>query len=320
MTQPRKQLISISDTPYYHVVSRCVRRAFLCGVDQATQNSYEHRRQWIEDRIRILSSLFAIDVCAFSVMSNHYHLVLKLDPIQAEQWTNKHVMQRWTQLHKGPLLIQKRLANQPLTQAEKETTDEIIAVWRQRLTNLSWFMKLINEPIARLANREDECTGHFWESRFKSQALFTQEALLACMAYVDLNPQRAKIAHTPESSKHTSIKERIQPCWNADTAINEQIKQGTLYTFQFSIKALLHFEGTETHQPQTGIPITKQDYLTLVDETGRIARQDKRGYIPNHLPCILDRLNIQPEHWLLHSTQFERYYPSHFRRRPNKAG
>ena len=77
MTRPRKVLISLADTPYYHVTSRCVRRAFLCGVDHYSGQSYEHRRQWVVDRIRLLSSLFAIDVCAYAVMHNHYHLALK---------------------------------------------------------------------------------------------------------------------------------------------------------------------------------------------------------------------------------------------------
>ena len=111
MTRPRKELISLSDTPYYHIVSRCVRRAFLCGVDQHTQTNYEHRRQWVEERLRLLSSLFAIDLCAYAVMSNHYHLVIKLDSAQAEAWNDQEVINRWTLLFKGPLLIQKQQQN-----------------------------------------------------------------------------------------------------------------------------------------------------------------------------------------------------------------
>ena len=107
MPRPRHQLVSISDTPYYHVYSRCVRRAFLCGVDRYSGHSYEHRRQWIEDRIKVLSSLFSIDLCAYAVMSNHYHLVVKLNPAEAEQWSNDDVLERWTAMFRGPLLVQR---------------------------------------------------------------------------------------------------------------------------------------------------------------------------------------------------------------------
>jgi REP element-mobilizing transposase RayT len=108
MTRPRKELISISDTSYDHVVSRCVRRTFLCGFDQQTQQDYEHRRQWIEDRIRLLSSLFVIDICAYAVMSNHYHIVVKLTPQQSVEWSHQEVITRWTSLFEGQLLIQRQ--------------------------------------------------------------------------------------------------------------------------------------------------------------------------------------------------------------------
>jgi REP element-mobilizing transposase RayT len=194
MTQPRERLVSITDTPYYHVVSRCVRRTFLCGEDRQSGKNYEHRRRWIEERIRLLSSIFSIDLAAYAVMSNHYHLVVKLSPDHAERWSTDEVLKRWTALFKGPLLVQKHKAGDSLLPAEQNTLNSLIEVYRERLTSLSWFMKCLNESIAREANKEDDCTGHFWESRFKSQALLTEEALLSCMAYVDLNPIRAAMA------------------------------------------------------------------------------------------------------------------------------
>ena len=100
-------MISLADTPYYHITSRCVRRAYLCGNDPYSGRNYEHRRQWIVDRIRLLSSLFAIDVCAYAVMRNHYHLVLKLCPEQLKDLNDNQIMERWCALFKGPLLIQR---------------------------------------------------------------------------------------------------------------------------------------------------------------------------------------------------------------------
>ncbi|WP_439136300.1 transposase, partial [Pseudomaricurvus sp.] len=287
MTQPRKQLVSPSDTPFYHCVSRCVRRAFLCGTDSVTGQDYEHRRPWIENRIRLLSSLFAIDICAYAVMSNHYHLIVKIN--SSDDWSDQDVVDRWLTLFKGPILVQRFRNGEALAQVERDTVSQILEVWRKRLQDLSWFMKCLNEPIARMANAEDNCTGHFWESRFKSQALLTEEALLSCMAYVDLNPIRAGMARTPESSEHTSIKERIQPTINLADAIKGQDLSSELHV---PIKPLLSFEDSVKPDLQTGIAYSLSDYLQLVDWTGRAIRDDKTGSISTHLPPILSRLNI----------------------------
>ncbi|WP_439135458.1 transposase [Pseudomaricurvus sp.] len=309
MTQPRKQLISPSDTPFYHCVSRCVRRAFLCGTDAVTAQSYEHRRQWIENRIRLLSSLFAIDICAYAVMSNHYHLVVKLN--SSDDWSDQEIMDRWLTLYKGPILVQRFRNGEALGQAEKDSVSQIIAVWRKRLQDLSWFMKCLNEPIARMANVEDNCTGHFWESRFKSQALLTEEALLACMAYVDLNPIRAGIAKTPETSEYTSIQERIQPKLNLADAIKHQnLASG----FEMPVKPLLPFDDALKATEQNGIAYSFSDYLQLVDWSGRAIRDNKRGAIPSKLPPILIRLNIPPEQWLIDSQHFEKIVHRRFRK------
>ena len=165
MPRARKHLVCLSDTPCYHVHSRCVRRAFLCGVDRPSGRSYEHRRGWIEDRLQVLSSLFSIELCAYAVMSNHYHLVVKLNPSESDGWSDNEVLQRWTALFRGPLLVQRYRAGESLSHAEQDTVRCIAAVYRDRLGSLSWFMKCLNEPIARQANAEDGCTGRVHGAR-----------------------------------------------------------------------------------------------------------------------------------------------------------
>ena len=320
MTQPRKQLVSVSDTPYYHVVSRCVRRAYLCGHDPLTGISYEHRRQWIENRIRILSSIFSIDICAYSVMSNHFHLVVKILPDEIDQLSNEDVAERWCSLFKGPILVQRWQAGEPLCSAELQTVDDCIKLYRKRLASLSWFMRCLNEPIARQANKEDLCTGHFWESRFKSQALLSEEAVLSCMAYVDLNPVRADMASTPEASEYTSIKERIKPEFDPGLAAQEQIGHQSLLRFTIAAKPLARFEGNEKNGQQNGILFSLVDYLELVDFTGRMIRPDKRGAIPDNLPPILERMGIDLETWHTNTTEFDSIYYKRFAKPRERKG
>jgi len=186
MPTPRQQQISLSDTPYYHCISRCVRRAFLCGEDLTTGQSYEHRRGWIEERLLFLASVFSIDVCAYAVMSNHTHTVLHVDEEQVQNWSIHDVLERWHRLHKGTLFTQHYVRGDSLPDFALALVESSAETYRHRLMDISWFMKELNEPIARQANYEDGCTGRFWEGRFKSQALLDDAALMACMAYVDL--------------------------------------------------------------------------------------------------------------------------------------
>jgi REP element-mobilizing transposase RayT len=208
MTVARSQQICVEDTPYYHIVSRCVRRAFLCGEDALTGKSFEHRRQWLIDRIKKVTSIFAIDVCSYAIMSNHFHLVLKIGA--NDNWTDKQVLINWQTLYSLPVMCQRYLQGEELDDSSVRLVQKYANEYRIRLSSISWFMKAINEHIARMANEEDQCTGHFWESRFKSQALLDERALLTCMAYVDLNPIRAGMAKTLADSEFTSIKERIE--------------------------------------------------------------------------------------------------------------
>ncbi|MCP4412369.1 MAG: transposase, partial [Gammaproteobacteria bacterium] len=204
MPTARKYQISLSDTPYYHCMSRCVRRAFLCGEDNLTGKSYQHRKQWVVDKLGQLADVFAIDVCAYAIMSNHSHLVLKINKTKAESWSIDEIIKRWTQLFSAGVLIQRYQSGLCYSEGEINKVYALCDMWRKRLMDISWFMRCLNESIARQANAEDKCTGRFWEGRFKSQALLDEQALLACMVYVDLNPVRAGISQTLEDSDFTS--------------------------------------------------------------------------------------------------------------------
>ncbi|NKI34185.1 transposase, partial [Wenzhouxiangella sp. XN79A] len=171
MPQARKRLVSTEMTPFYHVVSRCVRRQFLCGLDPLTGRDYSGRKQEIKDRLALLSEVFAVDVCAYAILSNHYHLVLHVDPERAMAWDDLELARRWTRLFRGPAVVRAFANGQSLTEAQEKVARKHLAEYRNRLGSLSWFMKCLNEPIARQANAEDNVTGHFWQSRFYSQAL-----------------------------------------------------------------------------------------------------------------------------------------------------
>jgi len=251
--------------------------------------SYEHRRRWIQDRIGQLAAVFAMDVCAYAVMSNHYHLVLHVDRAQAEAWEAAEVIRRWRQLFSGHPLAQAFVEGRVLSKAEYDLVSSLVAEWRARLMDISWYMRCLNESIARQANQEDRCTGRFWEGRFKSQALLDEKALAACLAYVDLNPVRAAMADTPEASDYTSVQRRIRRA----LAHAKQPPE------------LMPFAGNPRADMPKGLPFRLSDYLALVDWTGRQLREGKRGAIADNLPPILTRLQIDPKHWLYLSGQFE---------------
>ena len=294
MPRSRKSQIALEATPYYHCTSRCVRRAFLCGHDEHSGNDYEHRRGWLEQRMLALANVYSLDICAYAVMSNHYHIVLHINADKANAWTDTEVIQRWHALYAGNFLSHQYLAGKDLYDAQLTVISELVTEWRERLMSISWFMRALNEDIARQANAEDVCTGRFWEGRFKSQALLDEAALATCMAYVDLNPIRAQIANAPETSDYTSVKTRI------DTAQTEpeaaEPKQP---------KPLFPFVGYPRLDMPAGLPFRFQDYLALVDWTGRQIRADKRGSIAQQTPPILERLNIDADHWIYNTQHFE---------------
>ena len=310
MTTARSLIVAEGVEAFYHCISRCVRRAFLCGRDDYTGRSFEHRKEWVRSRLRVLSEAFALDVCAFAIMSNHIHLVLRTRPDMVGSWSDEEVARHWLTIFPK----NKESSGEALPPDKREirilARDKcIIPELRRRLVSVSWFMRCLNECIARRANKEDGCKGRFWEGRFKCQALLDEAGLLACMAYVDLNPVRAGIADSPEESEFTSVHERFTAL-NARSRLElrpEQTKRQTPKQLELlarekekaDLDRWLSPIGRDDPEAGSGIlSMTQEDYLKLIDWTGRQIKYGHRGAIPEHLSPIMVRLQIDSTRWL----------------------
>ncbi len=288
MTIARNKLVNVNEVGYYHCMSRCVRRAFLCGVDEYLKKSFEHRREWIRNRLLFLIETFAIEVVAYAIMSNHLHTLIRVRPDLVEQWSAEEVAIRWRRLF--PLRREAgRPAEPSLAEIEAITSQpQLVIEYRNRLSSISWFNRCLNERIAKMANLEDQCTGRFWEGRFKCQKVVDLSSILACAAYIDLNPIRAKIAQTPEGSDYTSIQDRLR-----------LMVRGT---GDLLAEKLLSFEVV------SGGTFTTAEYINLIDKTGRSVASGK-GSIPNDLAPILQRMNLNPDYWLKTATNYRKIFP-----------
>jgi hypothetical protein len=262
-------------------MSRCVRRARLCGKDPLTGRSFEHRKQWLENQILALAEVFAVAVHAYAVMSNHFHVVLEIEPSTPQDWDDDEVARRWLRLSPGWQSTPARerdarisaLCNNP----------QRLELLRQRLGSLSWFMRHLKEPIARRANREDDCTGRFWEGRFRTQALLDDTAVLACMVYVDLNPLRAGTARTASQAHHTSARQRAK----AATSPHHPLPPVAT--------------SIRSHLPS----MSNEQYLRLVNWTASCLHTPRSRAAT---PEALKHLPLQPRQWLIQVPATESRY------------
>ena len=317
MRQPREHQFDPSNPPWLHCISRCVRRAFLCG------EGLEHRKAWLERRLRLLSRCFAVEVGGYAIMSNHLHAVVRPRPQQAAALSDEEVALAWwfvrhdvdPEAPEPDADVAQRPSDASLSALMDDAS--FIARWRSRLGSVSWFMKSLKEPLSRMANREDGCTGAFWEGRFQSIPLLDQAAIVACLAYVDLNPIRAQLAEFPEASAYTSVRTRIRQR-QARAEAADQRRAGargratqTLRAADLATSASTGSRRAMHRSPDdervyrswltpiaeltssgAGDPGWRLDsYLELVEATGRLIRGDKRGSIPANLPGLLARLD-----------------------------
>lgn len=348
----RTEICAEDEVQAFHLINRCVRRTYLCGKDRRSKKDYSHRKEWIRARLEELAGIFGIDVLSFAVLSNHLHVVVRTRPDVVKTWSDDEVALRWWRL-----FPQRRNedgsaadpADVELNAIRNDTSG--LKEKRRRLKDISWFMRCLAEPIARRGNLEDKVTGRFWEGRFRAQVLLDETAIAACMAYVDLNPIRAGIAETPETSDFTSVKERIedraaaiaecsvgsvQCSANArnsaktvadarepsssdrnrvDVAIEHGEKAGWLAPIALKPPRKKVREKITTRRASNKgcLSMTLDQYLKLLDWTGRQLRADKTGAIPRDCAPILERLELSAESWL----DFVKNFRKRFR---NEAG
>jgi len=314
MTLPRSSYVNDDEVGVFHCYSRCVRRAFLCGFDPVTGRDYSHRKAWFVNQLQHLAGIFAIEVCAYAILENHDHTILRTRPDIVATWSDREVAARWLTLFP----VKTRKKNKAQTPIEEQisalcSNTERIAVLRKRLSSLSWFMGRLHESIARAANKEDKVKGRFWESRFKCIPLLDVAAIVACMVYVDLNPLRAGLAATPEESDFTSIQERIRAWHNQMTAQNSAAGEDTRSSAETTgVSSFVPGQCAEDSSAMTDewlcpiqstperrgiLHMTEVEYFNLVDMSGRIVRLDKRGAIDTNLAPILLRIGLNPDAW-----------------------
>lgn len=299
MTVPRKLLVDVQVTRYYHCISRCVRRALLCG------DGFEHRKQWIEDRLQVLAENFALSVCGFAVMDNHLHVLIRLDPARSVTWEAEAVVRRWIAVYPPRYLDTDDPAVVGAWVERVAQDRKKVEQLRLRLGDLGWFMKALKEPLARMANKEDDCKGTFWESRYKSIAILDEESLLATCAYIDLNPLAAGIAATVETSRHTSIRQRVDHARHSGKlpslkAAAKGSVAGSRAAGKLEESHWLCPLDDRRHKGSQREGMLENfslgSYLLLVDYTSRLFRSGK-ARVSQEVAGILDRLGTNAAFW-----------------------
>ena len=309
MTFARQEIAPEGVEGVYHCVSRCVRMAFLCGAEPHTGRSFDHRQEWVQSRLQSLAAQFGVEVCAYVVRPDHFHVILRTRPDLAESWSDEETARRWLQI--SPKKMQE---SSPESTPDKDRIRRLIRnkrnLWelRQRLGSMSWFMRYLNEFIARRANQEDGCRGRFWEGRFKCQTLLDEPAILTCMAYVDLLSDREGRVDSPQNGEFTSIHERIR-AHRARMKLEKALSGGAgefndgkrrkQLEEQAALDRWLCPIGNGGADSDRGLlPMGLDEYLDLVDCTGRLIEAERPGPIPEHLLPILAGLKVDPDHWV----------------------
>ena len=316
----RAEIFDPSEIVAVHTMARTNRRCFLMGQDQLTGKNFDHRKRWIEDKLKHLAANFGIDLLAFSCLSNHFHLVLRSRPDVVKTWDDTEVARRWWSLcpqRKIKIEIDGKKNWVPAEPTEWDLNsirnDPVkLAAVRSRLSNISWWMRLLCQYIALRANGEDgEGLGRFWQSRFKAVRILDEESLLACAAYVDLNPIRAALAETLEASDYTSVQPRIAALKENAMAVNAANASDAATITNRADAFLSPICIDEKNDPLSAqssrngkrcsdkgfLALAEAEYLTILDWLARNTVAGKRGQTPTAAPPVFERLGIDAQEW-----------------------
>jgi hypothetical protein len=281
------------------------------GKDPLTGKDHTHRRQWFIHRLQLLVSCFAIDVCFDAILSNHFHLILRTNPRLVKRMGNWEVARRWLRVYPGKRVLDENWIEPTEKQIEALVADkEKLARVRKKLANVSCFMAALSEYIARRANAEDDCDGRFFSGRFGSREIMHEAGLLVGGLYVDLQLVHAGEAQTPESSVYTSAWFRIQSRQTSAKDSRSQANDSWLAPLTLQADHLGDVPCTSGKRASDKglLSMPFDEYLQLLDWSGRQLRANKRGAIPNHLAPILQRLGIEEKELLDTLEDFPRLF------------
>ena len=325
----RVEVFAPDEIAIVHVLNRTVRRCFLMGNDPVSGKNFDHRKAWMETELQALAKSMGIDLLCHAILSNHFHLVLRSRPDVVALWEDSQVAHRWLML-----CPKRKDANQ---QPEEPNEFELNSIRndparlkeiRTRLSDVSWWMRLLSQKIAQRANLDDKEVGKFWQARYRAVRLLDETAILACAAYVDLNPIRAAMAETFETSDYTSAQQRalelrdslqneangnntVAPSPRVEELTSKPIAKSlcplTIDELRDEIGACCHTAGDRASD-KGFLPMSVADYLELLDWTARQIRADKRGATPVTANRIFERLGIDAEVWCELTRDFGRLF------------
>jgi hypothetical protein len=303
MTSARNSIVNYAETKWFHCISRIARSL------PSLQSNNGLTKNWLVNRIRELSEIFAIRVGGHAIMGTHFHLLLRVETEEAAELTAVEVARRWAKVCPPKDRKRRILRDEELEFWVDEMAKDKnwVESRRQRLQDLGWFHKFLKQPLAALVNKLEGKSGTLFQGRYKSIAVIGMRALLNVCIYIDLNPVAAGIVSLPEQGEHTSFRLRFEnaiKCSGLPGLVDDFVKckinpENSAYA-EHNLWLLAIENPTLCGNSKIGMfdDLTLIQYFLLVDEAGRVPRAGKVS-ISKEVIAILERLGLDHQTWTL---------------------